>query len=126
MQPVSHILGIDIAKDKFDVDLRQKETSEARWKLSFNNNVKGFKRLHQWLMRHGPATSALIHACMESTSRYGEALAAFLHQNGYQVSMVNPRRTRHYAASQLTRNVNDKIDARLIADFCASERETLA
>jgi len=126
MQPATHILGIDIAKDKFDVNLRRWETAEARLEATFSNNPKGFKALHQWLLQHGPNSSARLHACLESTSRYGDALAQFLYQEEYQVSLVNPRRTRHYADSQLTRNVNDRIDACLIADFCASQREKLA
>lgn len=125
MQPASHILGIDIAKDKFDVNLRRLEASDGRLEATFPNNPKGFQALHRWLLKNGPRTGALLHACMESTSRYGDALAQFLHQEDYQISMVNPRRTRHYADSQLTRTVNDRIDARLIADFCASEREKL-
>lgn len=126
MQPVTHILGIDISKDKFDVNLRRLESSQSRLEACFNNNPKGFKRLHQWLLKNGPHFSSLVHACMESTSRYGDALAQFLHQEQYQISMVNPRRTRHYADSQLTRSVDDTIDARLIADFCACQRETLS
>jgi transposase len=126
MQPATHILGIDIAKDKFDVNLRRLETSDSRLEATFGNNPKGFKALHRWLAKNGPCASPLIHACLESTSRYGDALAQFLHQEDYQVSLVNPRRTRHYADSQLTRTVNDTIDARLIADFCASQRETLS
>lgn len=126
MQPVTHILGIDIAKGKFDVNLRRLETADGRVEATFTNNPKGFKALQHWLVKHGPYSSTRVHACMESTSRYGDALAQFLHQEDYQVSLVNPRRTRHYADSQLTRTVNDTIDARLIADFCASQRETLS
>jgi transposase len=125
MQPATHILGIDIAKGKFDVNLRPLAASEPRWEATFPNNPKGFQALHRWLGQHGPRSRTLVHACLESTSRYGDALAQFLHQEDYQVSLVNPRRTRHYADSQLTRTVNDTIDARLIADFCASQRQTL-
>jgi transposase len=126
MQPATHILGIDISKDKFDVNLRLLETTDGRLEAVFDNHPKGFAALHRWLRKHGPHSSLGVHACMESTSRYGDALAEFLHQEDYQVSMVNPRRTRHYADSQLTRTVNDKIDARLIADFCASQREKIS
>ena len=96
MQPATHILGIDIAKDKFDVNLRRLESSDARLEASFANTPRGFAALHRWLLDKGPRSSALLHACMESTSRYGDALAQFLHQEDYQISMVNPRRTRHY------------------------------
>src|SRR5215831_6832599 len=125
MKPATHILGIDIAKHKFDVCLKLLANPEARHAASFNNNLKGFQALRQWLGQQAPGLSDQLHACLESTSRYGDALAEFLHRQGFLVSMVNPRRTRCYANSQLTRSVNDTIDARLIAEFCASERNTL-
>jgi len=125
MKPATHILGIDIAKRKFDVCLRLLANSQTRHAATFANNSKGFQALLQWLGRQAPGVSEQLHACLESTSRYGDALAQFLHRHGLLVSMVNPRRTRCYANSQLTRTVNDTIDARLIADFCASERDTL-
>ena len=125
MNPATHILGIDIAKDKFDVHLRTFLGSELRLAAAFPNNPKGFQALQRWLTQKASCTHNQLHACMESTSTYGDALADFLHGQGYLISMVNPRRTRNYADSQLTRTVNDTIDARLIADFCASQRETL-
>jgi transposase len=39
--------------------------------------------------------------------------------------MVNPRRTHHYAKSRLNRTSTDRIDAALIADFCAEQRHEL-
>jgi transposase len=125
MKPATHILGIDIAKDKFDVNLLPLEKPDSRSAATFGNHPKGFKALQRWLVKHGPRLSHLVHACLESTSRYGDALAQFLHAQDYQVSLVNPRRTRHYANSQLVRTVNDTIDARQIADFCASQRKDL-
>ncbi len=125
MKPVTHILGIDLAKDKFAVNLRELATIGARQAAAFTNTPKGFKALRKWLSLHGPARPELLHACMEATSRYGEALAKFLYEQQFQVSMVNPRRPRNYAHSQFTRTVNDAIDAAAIADFCAAQREDL-
>jgi transposase len=125
MNSVTHILGIDISKEKFDVHLRLLAGSEWNQVATFANTPKGFKALRRWLDQHGPAQETDIHSCMEATSRYGDALASFLYDEGYLVSMVNPRRTRHYADSQLTRTVNDTVDARIIADFCASQRDKL-
>lgn len=115
-----HILGIDIAKLKFDVHLRTREGDGPGQQQCFPNNSKGFKALLKWLLAQGVKE---LHVCLEATSRYGDALAAFLYDHGYQVSLVNPRRIRHYADSQLTRTQNDAIDARLIADFCASQQK---
>ena len=125
MNAATHILGIDIAKRNFEVNLRRLEPGQTRHSSSFPNNLKGFGALQRWLLQHGTSQRPNLHACLESTSRYGDALAAWLHSQGYQVSLVNPRRTRHYADSQLSRTVNDRIDALLIADFCAEQRHKL-
>lgn len=115
-----HILGIDIAKSKFDVTLRSVDDTQPRYRCTFENSRKGFKALVKWLKGHGVQQ---VHACLESTSRYGDALALFLYQQSHLVSLVNPRRTHNYAASRLVRTQNDRIDADLIADFCASEQD---
>lgn len=125
MNAATHTLGVDIAKRDFEVNLRSLEPDQTRHSSSFPNNVKGFRALQRWLLQQGISLAANLHACLESTSRYGDALALWLHTQGYQVSMVNPRRTRHYAESQLSRTVNDRIEAGLIADFCAEQRNKL-
>lgn len=114
----THILGIDIAKRKFDVCLRTATADGPRQAHTFPNHAKGFQALNAWLAKHHVPQ---LHACLEATSRYGDALALHLHQHGHTVSLVNPRRTRHYADSRLVRTQNDTIDAALIADFCASQ-----
>ncbi len=58
----------------------------------------------------------------EATGRYSEGVAAYLHEAGYRVSVVNPARIRGYATSQLRRNKTDKLDAPLIADFCRTQQ----
>src|ERR1700691_874389 len=115
----THILGIDISKDKFDVCLRAVGPEGARHAATFTNHAKGFKALERWLRPH---SATHLHACLEATSRYGDALALHLHAGGHTVSVVNPRCTRNYADSRLVRTQNDAIDAALIADFCAKER----
>jgi transposase len=117
-----HILGIDIAKRKFDVHLRTTQDQGPRHQSSFANTPKGFKALHKWLSAREVQQ---LHACLESTSRYGDAVATFLYQHGHRISMVNPLRTRRYADSRMVRTQNDPIDSRFIADFCASEQMSL-
>ena len=109
-------LGIDISKEYFDVSL----LSNGKYQTAtFKNNKKGFHQLRRWLKKRGVTT---LHACLEATGRYGEALALFLYEQGYTVSVVNPARIKAYAASQLSRNKNDQLDARLIAHFCATQK----
>jgi transposase len=59
---------------------------------------------------------------MEATNRYWQELATYLHAQGHTVSVVNPARIRDYARSKLLRNKTDRLDADLIADFCATQR----
>jgi len=106
------VLGIDIAKDNFQITLRQ---GQHLARHEFTNDPAGFSRLAAWLRRQRVHQ---VHACLEATGLYGEALAEYLYAAGHVVSVVNPARTRAYAESQLTRNKTDPVDADVIADFC--------
>ncbi len=114
------ILGIDVAKDTFDVALYENGTVIASGQ--FTNKPAGYKKLTTWLNKK---TSQPVWACLEATGRYGDGLALYLHEQGHQVSLVNPARTKKYAESKLQRNKNDKIDARTIADFCETQKPAL-
>ena len=105
-------LGIDIAKKKFDVALLHED--KIKHKVFINTPV-GFSQITQWLNKNGVKQ---LHACMEATSKYGEALAIHLINAGFIVSMVNPAQITSFAKSQLSRNKTDKADATLIAQFC--------
>jgi transposase len=84
----------------------------------FDNHAAGFDQLAGWLKQQGVTQ---VHACLEATGRYGNALAGCLHQSGHKVSVVNPARIKKYAASQMRRNKTDKADAAIIADFCRTQ-----
>jgi transposase len=113
-------VGIDVAKATFDATLRKGE--QGKMHETFENSPKGFVRFHRWLKRAG-ATQAQV--CMEATNIYWEALAEFLHGQGYAVSVVNPVRIAGYAQSQLRRTKTDKLDSDVICDFCASQHPDL-
>jgi transposase len=110
-----HFLGIDVAKATFDVAL---DMNTGVHMAHFKNNEAGFRRLARWLDMQN---AGQLHACMEATGRYWEALADWLYGCGYRVSVVNPARTRAYAMSKLLRNKTDKVDARNIANFCRTQ-----
>jgi transposase len=113
------IIGIDIAKQKFDVAYK---SPDQRWRQSkFPNTSQGFQDLLKWVESDFLKD---IHAVMEATGRYGENLALFLYLAGHQVSIVNPAQIKYYGRSLLRRSKTDKIDSRLIAEF--AERHDLA
>ncbi len=113
-------LGIDMSKGKFHVALQLQSKPENKPKLKvFKNDMSGFEQLQQWLKQQG---AGLVHACLEATSTYGEAVAEFLHAQGHRVSIVNPARIKGFAMSELSRTKTDKADAQLILRFCIALR----
>lgn len=105
-------LGIDVSKKKFDVALLNKGKLKNK---KFTNDVQGFEELRQWLTKQDEVTP---HVCLEATGIYGEALAEYLYDAGFTVSVVNPARIKGFAQSELLRSKTDKVDAGLIARFC--------
>jgi transposase len=114
------VLGIDVAKHKFDVTLML--PSGARRRKACPNSAAGFADLVTWLTRHG---AGRVHAGLEATSTYGEALAAALYDAGHAVSVLNPAVIHHYAKSHLMRAKTDRVDADLIAEYTAKEQPPL-
>ena len=110
-------LGIDIAKLKFNVCLLN-TNGKLKHKV-FANTTDGFQQLAAWLSKQG---AQRVHACMEATGAYGEALALFLHEAGHTVSVVNPAAIKSFAGSRLSRTKTDKVDAELIARFCLAQQ----
>ena len=106
------ILGIDIAKQRVAVALLVEGKVRNR---SFKNAPDGFESLALWLRKWGIDQ---VHACMEATGNYGDALAIYLHGAGHTVSIVNPARIKGFAQSELIRTKTDKVDAGIIARFC--------
>jgi transposase len=105
-------LGIDIAKRKFDVALIR----DGKYRTHvFENTEAGHRQLLAWLEKHDGLP---VHACMEATGEYGTALATFLYDEGFTVSMINPAMIKGFAQSELARTKTDKADAKLIARFC--------
>jgi transposase len=113
---VDAVLGIDMAKGKFDVALLAPDGKIRR--KSCANTPTGFADLTRWLERHG---APAVHASLEATGTYGEALAHYLYDTGHVVSVLNPAITHAYAASYLTRAKTDRIDAELIARYTATQ-----
>jgi transposase len=110
-------LGIDIAKAKFAVALLTAD-GKVRHKTCANTPA-GFADLAAWLHRQRVGR---VHACLEATGTYGDALALWLHDAGHVVSVVNPAIMHAYARTRLTRSKTDRLDAELIARFTATQQ----
>lgn len=109
-------LGIDIAKLKFDVAL----LTQGKFKTKvFTNDPPGISACLKWLAAHA---SEPVHACLEATGPYGEALGCALHDAGHTVSVINPARTKAYAQSLGLRQKTDAVDAKMLARFVQTQQ----
>lgn len=113
------ILGVDIAKAKFDVCL--KVSGKEKHKV-FQNTQTGFESCFSWAEKHGVSS---LWICLEATSWYGESLAEFFYNKGHKVSCVNPSRTKAFIKSKGLRVKTDKADAKAIAEFCEVQKPAL-
>ena len=106
------VLGIDIGKSKFHVALIAGGKTRNK---ACQNSKSGFEELLSWLAKQG---AEQVHACMEATGSYGDALATTLFEAGHRVSVINPSRIKGFAQSEMTRTKTDDVDAGIIARFC--------
>lgn len=100
---VMTIVGIDVAKDKFDAYSKHQHRT-------FNNTKAGFAQLVKW---SGPD----CHFVMEATGPYFLHLAHYLYAHGARVSVVNPLVIKRYAQTLQQRIKTDAADAKLLADY---------
>lgn len=112
------IIGIDIAKKKFDVCVLL-PNSKALTRI-FSNDAKGFADLLEWLNQK---KAGLCRVAMEATGWYGEDLARLLYNKGHTVFVINPAQIKYFGKSKLSRAKTDKKDARLIAEFTSTHPE---
>lgn len=106
-------LGIDVAKLKLDCALRM---ADGKFKHKVvENSSKGFEALRNWLAKNGVEE---VDVCMEATGIYWEAVAEYLANAGLRVSVVNPKQIKSFGESRLVRTKTDKVDSKLIAEFC--------
>lgn len=113
---VNGVLGIDIAKAKFDVTLL---ANGKRRRKAFANTPAGWHELQGWVERQGVTR---VQATLEATGTYGEGLATWLHDQGHRVSVLNPAIIAAYAKAQLTRAKTDRVDADLIAAYTVAHQ----
>ncbi len=113
---MTRILGIDVAKAKLDLALRR---PDGKWRSKVvENTPEGFARLDAWLAAHGVES---VHACLEATGTYWEAVAEHLADAGHTISVVNPAQIKAFGGAGLTRSKTDRVDARLIGAFCVAQ-----
>jgi transposase len=114
-------VGVDVSKKKLDVALLQNGKVKSK---VLDNSPVGYRELGAWLEKQHIVLGQ-AHVCMESTGIYSEPVALGLQDLGLRVSLVNPACIKGFAQSENIRNKNDKLDAAVIARYCAAMRPAL-
>ncbi len=114
------MLGVDIAKATFTAALWANDQAQPLG--IFPNTPAGFEDLHT---RLGPQTEQTIHLIVEPTGGYELALVNFACQQGWQISLPNPKQVRDWAKGKGKRAKTDAQDAILLARYGAEDKPPL-
>lgn len=107
-----HFVGIDISAATFTVAWKD----QTGWHNdTLDQRRTEYGRLAHQLRRIARPEDTLV--VMEVTGTYWLALAWFLHDAGFVVSVINPAQARLFARLEMQLAKTDAIDARLLADF---------
>ena len=116
---VKQVVGIDVDKDllvccfgkmdqDFLLDLFSRKTVTNKEK-GFNDLMEAVKKLMD--------PNVQVRFVMEATGVYHQAFAYFLHERGYEVTIVLPNKISNYARTLESKTVNDKISSETITRF---------
>lgn len=110
-------IGADIDKASFTAAVAgEQEIVLGR----FNNQVAGFMQLAQALAAAGLNCPSDIHLVVEPTGGYELLLLAFAYEQGWLVSLPNPKQVRDWAKGIGQRAKTDSQDARILARYGAA------
>jgi transposase len=110
-----HYIGIDIAKQSFDVALPLEKGYQLK---KYPYETSGLAALLQQL----PVESCCV---MEATGPYYVRLATFLYEQGIAVAVINPLVIKRFSQMRLLRTKTDQADAKLIAAYGKLEKPAL-
>lgn len=89
------------------------------------NTLEGWQQLVKWVRENSGCEISNLHFVMEATGIYHENLAAWLYDQGANVSVVNPAHVKHYAQSLGVQTKNDKKDSAVLARYGQREHPFL-
>jgi transposase len=118
--------GVDIAAKDFTAATLTLGGKSRLEKKAFEQTSLGFSQFSARLAAAAGGIPPQEHlVVMESTGPYWVALAVYLAQKDYAVSVVNPAQVHFFAKAQLKRSKNDNLDAQTLAEFAQTMRPKL-
>ncbi len=113
-------VGIDVAKDKHEGCICNREGEVLKEAFTVGNNLEGFEYLYQAIITCTGNDKTKVG--LEATGHYSYNLLGFLLDNGLPTYVINPLHTNLYRKSlSLRKTKTDKVDARTIASMLMSD-----
>jgi Transposase and inactivated derivatives len=119
---MTYFIGIDIAKFTHYAAILDEDGQVIEHAFSFENNKSGFDVLLSKLPSCGKSQ---LQFGFESTAHYHQNLAAFLTENGYQTSLINPLLSKRFRGFSIRDIKNDAVDAMTIASFMVFQKQEI-
>lgn len=121
---LKYSVGLDISSKKIDccisvIDINQRVTVKSS--ITISNDLKGFKNLENWVIKHYKEKTISIVFCMEATGVYYESCALYLFEKNYKVAVVLPNKAKKYLQAIGLKSKNDSIDAKGLAQMGAEQ-----
>jgi transposase len=116
---LKQVVGIDVAHKELVLSLGnmdQEASTHIYAYKTFVNNEKGFTAMILWVKKHTDNDSPLRYV-MEATGVYHEALAYFLSDRNYAVSIIMPNKVTNFFRTLEIKTVTDKSMSEAIALF---------
>ena len=99
-------IGIDISKDHFTVGIPTGKTYQTK---TYENSVNEARKFIKTLDKQQH------HCVMEATGNYNYTLLYMLCNQGYKVSLINPKQSKYFAKMMLSVTKTDLKDACLLS-----------
>ena len=81
----------------------------------FSNTLQGWEALHRWIGRFRKHPEVPLVVVVEATGVYYEGFAYYFKEQGFNLNVVLPNKSRHYAKSLNVKTKNDQVDAMVLA-----------
>jgi transposase len=116
---LKQVVGIDVAQKELVVclgNMDEEATTSVYANKTFANNERGFMAMILWVKKLTIAEAPLRYV-MEATGVYHEALAYYLSNKAYSVSIVMPNKITNFFRTLEVKTVTDKSMSEAIAMF---------
>jgi transposase len=114
-----YYVGVDMAQANFEASLWRQEPAEGLGR--YENQTAGFEGLKQALTQR-TEPEGVIHLIVEPTGGYELGLVSYGLEQGWLVSLPNPKQVRDWAKSQGRRAKTDKLDSLVLAAYGAKQK----